>query len=317
MTELRNAVPRILYIAGYGRSGSTFLCRLLGQQPEICAAGELSRYLEWVDSSRPCSCGEEIRSCPLWKHVQLDMSVIAQGSRLWQAAIDSMVTLVLGLSWISKRQLAIYRTRHRRLFESIASAGNASIVVDSSKSDYGSAGRARALAIVAGLDVRVLHLIRNPHAVAESLMLGTNKELEGRSQGGRKFKRLRAFVGWTASNAAALLLARNYFPARTLRVHYEDLVSNPDVVLDRIARFAGISMERSRSVLSGEISARVQHLAEGNRMRLRTLELAPATFPSTTRLQRILCGLICGPVCHAVGMPVGGGVVADPERQSM
>ena len=51
-------VNKIIYIAGYGRSGSTLLARILGSHENIFTVGELINFLNLVNiDDSICSCG--------------------------------------------------------------------------------------------------------------------------------------------------------------------------------------------------------------------------------------------------------------------
>ena len=65
------ARPKILYIVGAGRSGSTILDIALGNSPEICSSGELVRLPErgWLDDQY-CACGERVNRCAFWRDVK-------------------------------------------------------------------------------------------------------------------------------------------------------------------------------------------------------------------------------------------------------
>ena len=59
--------PQVLYVGGWGRSGSTLLSHLLGRLPEMVAVGEL-RYV-WqagVSGNELCGCGQPFDECPFW-----------------------------------------------------------------------------------------------------------------------------------------------------------------------------------------------------------------------------------------------------------
>ena len=61
---------KVLYIAGWGRSGSTILTNLLGQVPGFFSGGEL-RYL-WernLAGGHECGCGEAFLDCKIWSRV--------------------------------------------------------------------------------------------------------------------------------------------------------------------------------------------------------------------------------------------------------
>ena len=60
----------VLFIAGWGRSGSTLLDRMLGQVPGVFSAGELRDIWErGVREDRLCGCGQPFRECAVWRKV--------------------------------------------------------------------------------------------------------------------------------------------------------------------------------------------------------------------------------------------------------
>ena len=63
-SEMRN---RVIYVAGYGRSGSTVVDIALGMHPEIFGAGEISAMCRhaWRENEF-CACGERLSDCPVW-----------------------------------------------------------------------------------------------------------------------------------------------------------------------------------------------------------------------------------------------------------
>jgi hypothetical protein len=61
---------RVVYITGFGRSGSTVLNITLGQHADVIATGELGNLSRRVwHSDEYCSCGARVRSCPFWSAV--------------------------------------------------------------------------------------------------------------------------------------------------------------------------------------------------------------------------------------------------------
>ena len=62
--------PKLVFIAGAGRSGSTLLELLLGQFDGVFAAGELhSMWHRGLIENRRCGCGLPFRHCAVWKSV--------------------------------------------------------------------------------------------------------------------------------------------------------------------------------------------------------------------------------------------------------
>jgi hypothetical protein len=64
---------KLIYITGYGRSGSTILDILLGQHEEIFGMGELSTMCRhvWLNNEY-CACGARIQACAVWASVMSD-----------------------------------------------------------------------------------------------------------------------------------------------------------------------------------------------------------------------------------------------------
>ena len=64
------AQPRVLYLGGFGRSGSTLLERILGQIPGWTNVGELVDLPRSVFVHQEnCGCGEPFLTCPMWSQV--------------------------------------------------------------------------------------------------------------------------------------------------------------------------------------------------------------------------------------------------------
>ncbi|HMB54009.1 MAG TPA: sulfotransferase family protein, partial [Thermoanaerobaculia bacterium] len=61
--------PRILYVVGHPRSGSTIVGNVLGEMAGAFHAGEV-HYL-WTPGlplpRQRCGCGEPVRECTLWR----------------------------------------------------------------------------------------------------------------------------------------------------------------------------------------------------------------------------------------------------------
>ena len=65
--------PRVLYLGGLGRSGTTVLERVLGELPGTCSVGELVHlWRRGVLDDETCGCGEPFSRCPFWSEVLRD-----------------------------------------------------------------------------------------------------------------------------------------------------------------------------------------------------------------------------------------------------
>src|SRR5450755_566845 len=65
-----NNRPRVVYLGGLGRSGTTLLERLLGELPGVCSVGEVVHlWQRGIAEAERCGCGEPLPGCPFWRKV--------------------------------------------------------------------------------------------------------------------------------------------------------------------------------------------------------------------------------------------------------
>jgi hypothetical protein len=155
----------------------------------------------------------------------------------------------------------------RRLFTYAADRGEAEWVVDSSKSARHAAGRFWALRKVAGLDVHVIHLVRDGRDVLRSVVeKGTNWAAEGyREESALRAER--TVIGWDLANILAWSLGRALNDDRYLRVHFEDLLEDPESVFSEIGAFIGEDLSAIADHVAANRLFSVQHIVAGNRVR--------------------------------------------------
>jgi hypothetical protein len=166
---------------------------------------------------------------------------------------------------------AVYRSLHE--------VTGARLIVDSSKPpSFGFV-----LQHLEGIDLRVLHVVRDPRAVAYSWT--RNKAL---TDGARRHEMLRlsplqSALQWDLWNAAAERLWRG--SDQYLRVRYEDLVADPPAVLARITELAGVGDLPLPFTTSHEVAAGTVHTVAGNADRMRT---GPLTISADEEWRRQL-----------------------------
>lgn len=265
--------PLVLYIVSSSRSGSTVLDLALGNFRGATAVGEV-RNLAGNGLARQgsCGCGDRLQECEFWQ------SVFHNGSTRLQQVWNDPNTAV-------DEQEAVSRTRHflrvlrgegrflnsaaqeshraymEQLYLSAAIESGSDVVVDSSKAPIGAAE----LNLLPSLNSFVLHLVRDPRAVAFSVLTPkrqtgdpTGRQMTSGSAG-------RAALMWDTINVQAELL-RKVFGDRFLRVRYEDLVENPDETLEYIwRRIIATGALQSPPVLRGQ--PQTHHTAWGNPVR--------------------------------------------------
>ena len=227
--------PAVVYIAGAGRSGSTLLDNLLGAAEGWFSAGELR--LLWAGRSmwtHRCGCGEPLRSCPLWTSV-------LEAARLDVAAMGALQDRLargrragLALTGRARSDRARYVAGLHSLYRAIGEVSDARVVVDSSKSPSGAV-----LTIDTGAPVVVVHLVRDPRAVAWSW----RRTAERAEDEALPFAPRLAVVSaaeWLATNGATELARRRRPRAAWVRLRYEDVVAEPAGALATVRQTTGL-----------------------------------------------------------------------------
>jgi len=262
---------KVLYIAGEGRSGSTILNTVLGQVEGFFAAGELTQLWKTaLIEDRPCSCGEPFHACPTWRAIfqagfggmdQLDAPRLLAAKNLINSKNPILHVWYTGLITTARRrrhpELLNLADTLGRLFQAISAATGARVIVDASKRPaYG-----WFLSTLPSVDFYVLHLVRDPRAIAFSRRRG--KIDPGNNQKMRDFGPWITGGGWMFWNAATELFWNHPGNTRYLRLRYEDFVSAPRRSLDAILNLVD---EPGPSPLVGEdqVMLNPTHTVAGN-----------------------------------------------------
>jgi hypothetical protein len=261
-------MTEILYIAGYGRSGSTVLDAVLGAHPRLFGAGELTNLFEgWFRGEGVCSCGEAVYGgCPFWARVLDDVRQAVPG-----LDADALQRATRRLQSTRLRPGAddaaaqTYADAWGALFGAIARVSGRPVVVDSSKSGRFCTRRIQRLHAMMPGRVKVLHLVRDPRAVTFSRRRGDNRLLEAGRPGAHGV--LRTLFGWTRANAAVHVAQREIPGLPVLRVRYEEFVRDAPGVLQRIGAFAGHDLSALAGMAAAGEAFEAGHGIAGNRTR--------------------------------------------------
>jgi Sulfotransferase family len=212
------SAPTVVYIAGSGRSGSTLLERVLGEIPGFVNVGELIDLFR-RDASRAerCGCGRHFADCPFWASVGKRAFGGWEDARLAgmhplqrrvarQACLPRLAVLPLAGRGF-RADVRRYGACYTSLYRAICAEAGVGCVVDASKWPVQALALARA-----GVDVRVIHLVRDVRGVAHSLT--------------KRSKRPAATAArWVSHQGQAGMLRRCGLPFT--RVRYEDFVRAP------------------------------------------------------------------------------------------
>ncbi|MFC7273740.1 sulfotransferase [Paractinoplanes rhizophilus] len=304
-------MARVLFLGGLGRSGTTLVERLLGELPGVCALGEVVHL--WQRDLRDderCGCGARFSACGFWRRV----GALAFGG--WhnvdvdrvhhlRAAVERTRHIPrLATAVEAPDEVHEYAGYYSRVYAAAAEVSGARIVVDSSKHS----ALAHVLRWSAGLNLRVVHVVRDARGVAYSWTKTVARPETDGAEEMTKYSPGRSAMLWNAHNAAFGLLARRGVPVR--RIRYEEFVSDPRLVLADLAAFAGVSLGPSDLdfIEDGHADLKVGHSAAGNPMRFTVGRVAlrrdDAWVSALPPRQRRLVGAVCAPMLRAYGYPV-------------
>jgi Sulfotransferase family len=330
------APVKVVKITGLGRSGSTILDIVLGSHPCVESVGEVMNLIRtgWVSREslhaidpkrlrRPiCTCGKRLdvpyvetpeEACPFWSAVRREWV-----ARAGAEAIESYPRLQdyferkrrwPRLLYERRRPSAAFRSYAgltRAFFEAVRAVSGKPFVVDSSKS----VERAFALWMVPGIDLHVVHLVRDGRGVIASHRKSFEKDLKAATMRDheahppwkmavrRKALYLVSVVRWTVQNLAAEWVCARLGPKRAMRLRYEDFVADPQAALGRIGSLIGLDLtDVAKAAASGE-PMRAGHNVGGNRtkksgyitLRPDEQEWKSALSPAEQRLSWVLMG---------------------------
>jgi hypothetical protein len=261
---------KIIYIAGYSRSGSTILDILLSSHPDIFGTGELV-YLfdDWMNSTRSCSCGMTYENCCFWKNFKLPEGIdFMEAIKIIRNVEERKNVKALAHNSINSDVIQKYELIQSALYSYIFRTSGKHTVIDSSKSSRHMAGRFYALHTYTQLDVYVIHLIKNGLSVVESFVKkGRNWALEGYGTNDR-FMAMRSSFGWLLANSVALRLAKKIPLNRYLQIKYEELTTQPENTLRRIGEFLDMDLSDIIALVKNKELLQAKHNVGGNRLRL-------------------------------------------------
>jgi len=252
---------KIIYIMGYGRSGSTLLDIILGDNEEIVTTGALDNYHVWIDKNLKCACGKNMKSCFYWRKVSKDIDFSEEDINLVKK-MDSIRSLFL---LKSRKNVKRYCQLTKILFDSIITNFEKNIIVDSSKTARDCIYRPVMLSKFCNIELKPVFLIRDPRGVVwSSMKKHGSPEREKRDIELTRF--LRALISWNLTNFMTLVISK-VFLKRCLFIKYEDFCKDPINTLLSIKNFADIDVDNVINKISQGHSVDIGHNIGGNRLR--------------------------------------------------
>lgn len=265
--------PTIIYIMGYGYSGSTFFDTLLGNCYDIESVGELNNFYRYTwNRGKKCGCGKIIYECEFWSAIdrQWRQHLVESSTDKFIRAQRRYEYYLNPFSWMRllnykltgpDRTFKSYATQVLALYGAISKIGQKSILIDSSKSP----ARGAAL-MIAGVNIKTIHLIRDSRAVVWSKLKRIRKVKPN-----RKIIELlavmRTAIGWAITNSQSSIVSLLFCKNSRSFVKYEDLMIDPLHSLDRLKLSTLIDIRQMVRIFEGRKPLQSGHIVCGNQMR--------------------------------------------------
>ncbi|HEX6257188.1 MAG TPA: sulfotransferase [Euzebyales bacterium] len=273
-----STAARYVCMPGSPYTGSTLLGFLLNAHPACVSVGAATGLTPRVDvATYRCSCGEYFTQCHFWKAVaarteELGAPVNVYDTDYWNthvrmsrrrwlngvlvrslgtAPLTDVRDALLGCVGPVRRTLDTARRSTASLATAVLEITGTTVFIDTARDHQ----RPKYLAPTPGLDVRAIHLVRDPRGNVASIVRHTGVDVAAAAR------------QWTHYNVEADRV-RRFLPSDAwLHVRYEDLCADPRATLDRIARFIGVAPASGAFDLGA-----MEHHIIGNSMRLRGID---------------------------------------------
>jgi hypothetical protein len=302
---------RYVCIPGSPFTGSTLLGTLLNEHSQIASIGAAVGLLPRADlATYRCSCGALFRECDFWIDVagrtkELGHPVNVFEANFWNThlrlsdnrLVNAALVRSLGSTPLNIARDAVVGRVSRvknavaemtwntwSLAKAILDRTGKSVFVDTARDHQ----RPKYLAGHPLLELRVIHLIRDPRGNSASIMKHTGADVATAAR------------QWRHYNVEADRVRRYVSPEAWMTLRYEDLCADPEGVLDRIATFVGAGPAMSSPGPRG-----VDRHIIGNAMRLKGPREIREDRSWESRLGRAdvqLIARIAGPTSRRLGV---------------
>lgn len=315
--------PTVVYLGGFGRSGSTLVERVLGAAPGWMNVGELVDLARGVArSDERCGCGSPFTRCALWRQVGeqafggwtqdvLDRLVALHRAAARQRHLPAMLAPPRAPSDAQRGLQEAYT----RIYRAVADVTGCRVVVDASKGP----ALGQALAGSVGIDLRMLNVVRDPRAVAWSWNRRVDRPHA--TVGEAQMWRIpvhRAAAQWSALQLEMEAIGR-LGGVRSARLRYEDFVADPVASLVAATAALGLPLGPADlpTVHAGAFRLAPSHGLSGNPSRFRSGEIALRPDDQwATRMpmrDRAVVTALTLPLLKAYGYPAFPGRAAVPH----
>jgi hypothetical protein len=311
----------ILYIGGFGRSGSTLVERCLGQLDGFCAAGEVRHVWERsIAESQLCGCKTPFRDCAFWRAVmdeafggfeRIDVEAMI--------ALSRRVNRTRYIPYLALHPSRAYRADYARfaaallpLYRAIQRVSGCRWLIDSSKEP----SYALVLGALPGVRLSVVHLVRDSRAVAFSWMKEKEiPDVHWKRAYMHRYSAAQSAAWWVTFNSLCHVVG--FGAERYVRVYYEDFARDPAAALTRM--LTAIGEPAALPFLHGRTATLApNHTASGNPTRFLTgaVDIRPDAEWRASMAPRVRRLVTACTATHLLAYGYGLGTASAPPEIS-
>jgi hypothetical protein len=268
--------PQVLYVMGSGHSGSTILGLTLGNCEDFFYAGELDN---WLTRSGVSVVGGTERT-RFWSSVREQVENPEQlfGTQA-QTHLERSSAALRVRNFAARRELrGSWQRVTEQLYEALVASSGASHIVDTSHFPL----RARELKKLAGIDVHLIFLVRDPEQVLHSFTRFLNRH----ALSDRVIRVLSKNLDIWLTHVLALWVFLRAPRAKRLFLRHEDFLAEPEHVLRQILDFTGSAAPiPDLTALRTGFPIQANRLIHSEKVSLVSKPQAPPSFSLTRLLQ--------------------------------
>jgi len=292
---------KVVFVGGYGRSGSTIIDLLLNRVPGIIAVGELRHtFGRALGDNELCSCSKPFRECEFWGAVLaeafpdgVDRKRVYHAIKYFNHIVALPLLRFPNLMTSKMREDAqLYRETFAALYQAIAKVSGAKVIVDSTKYPV----HGWFLRTIPELDLNVMMLVRDPRAVAYSWQRRRLRpEVHWEKREMPRHGIVRSGLAWNLSNILTVALRKTASAYRVER--YEDFVADPAGELAAIASFS-LGEPTNLPPTLFEKQPHVPHTIAGNPVRIGSEQVRVKDdneWRTMPLVKRLMVDIVCLP----------------------
>lgn len=219
----------VLYIAGYGHSGTTILDLVFGSAQGSISCGELTHFTRQGFFEEYCSCHKQIKDCSFWSSVfenwQREMPcTFEEYKRLRNRFEGNRQFFKTAFNYLFPSKKFKFFSQCTELFyDEIHRSSGRKVIVDSSK------GSSRIFLLASFAPISVIHVCRNFRGVLNSEQKDVKIDLENGIEAASPPKRFsKVLRDWVITNATSSV-GRLVFSGKKL--YFKKWIQNPTLLV--------------------------------------------------------------------------------------